>query len=103
MLGKGSFDGIFYVEYLCKISSQSVKWLQRKLNFFFKKCNRMKLLFQVNVHDYSMNAIKPGVALLSSLVSGMMHRGPGATRRRALGTCYVSILVKILTRMEYEN
>ena len=62
----------------------------------------MKLLFQVNVHDHSMNAIKPGVALLSSLVSGMMHRGPEATRR-ALGTCYVSILVKILTRMEYEN
>ena len=64
----------------------------------------MKLLFQVNVHDHSMNAIKHGVALLSSLlVSGMMHRGPEATRRRALGTCYVSILVKILTRMEYEN
>ena len=44
----------------------------------------MKLLFQVNVHDHSMNAIKPGVALLSSLVSGMMHRGPEATRRQAL-------------------
>ena len=63
----------------------------------------MKLLFQVNVHDHSMNAIKPGVALLSSLlVSGMMHRGPEAIRQ-ALGACYVSILVKILTRMEYEN
>ena len=57
MLELGSFNGIFLVVYQCKISSQSVDGLLRKLIFFFKNAKKNHLFFYENldISFYSMN------------------------------------------------